>query len=132
MFDYSYNKTESKVVAVTKEIEKTISPDKVTEMYDAVREQAENDILRSYKIESNTLNGVVIEMRDSIDTLQRKVVGKYSLNGNEYIMKEFVRPDMVKNEQDLVKMLFDHYERDVASKLVKQTLSIKLANSSPK
>ena len=34
MFDSHYYKNESKVVAVTKEIEKAISPDKVTEMYD--------------------------------------------------------------------------------------------------
>jgi hypothetical protein len=50
MFDSNVYKSETKVVAVTKEIEKTISPDKVTEMYDAVREQAERRPIRRMAI----------------------------------------------------------------------------------
>ena len=47
MFDAHYYKSESKVVAVTKEIEKTITPDKVTDMYDKVRAEVETAILRN-------------------------------------------------------------------------------------
>ena len=61
MLDSHYYRHESKVVAVTKETEKTISPDKVTEMYDAVREQALKDIVASLRVEENILNGIVVQ-----------------------------------------------------------------------
>lgn len=84
MFDRTIYKSESKVVAVTKEIEKTISPDKVTEMYDSVREQAEKDVIASLRVQSNTLNGVVVQIADEYSTATSRVHTRFILNGQEF------------------------------------------------
>ncbi|MFK5282012.1 hypothetical protein ACI3PL_20890, partial [Lacticaseibacillus paracasei] len=53
--------TETKVCPVTQVVEKSISPDKVTEMYDKVREEVLNSILRTVVIKDNRMEGVLIE-----------------------------------------------------------------------
>ncbi len=84
------NHHESKVVAVTKEIEKTISPDKVTEMYDAVREEVENNIVLKLRFETNTLKGVGVILNENLNTDEKRYVASYNLNGKDYITKGYL------------------------------------------
>jgi hypothetical protein len=88
MLDVTNVRHESKVVAVTKEVHKTISPDKVTEMYDAVRKEVEEDIIRKVVVSSNSLNGTVFEMQPnySIHSIMR--VFRFVLNGKEFVFRE--------------------------------------------
>lgn len=123
MFNTTITKHESKVVAITKEIEKTISPDKVTEMYDAIREEVENNLIKSFHISSNQLEGVMVILRENHNEMSAKFIARYVLNGKEYITKGYM-PE----RNDLKDMVFDkiyeHYKSQIASELLKENIKI--------
>jgi hypothetical protein len=91
MFDKHISNTETKVCPVTQVVEKTITPDKVTDMYDKVKQEVENSILRTYIIDDNDLKGIVIVTQEDFNTCTKKLLCRYTLNGTEHIMKEFIR-----------------------------------------
>ena len=121
----SYNiKHESKVVAITKEIEKTISPDKVTEMYDAVREQAENNILRTIIVKDNQMNGIIVEYSTDISTNQKKVMYRFTLNGKETIAKETLDREINPTSQKLVENMFRIYKDKIAYQILSESIKV--------
>jgi len=121
----SYNiKHESKVVAITKEIEKTISPDRVTEMYDAVREQAENDILRTIIVKDNQMNGIIVEYSTDISTNQKKVMYRFTLNGKETIAKETLDREINPTSQKLVENMFRIYKDKIAYQILSESIKV--------
>jgi hypothetical protein len=125
MFDRTtIHKTESKVVAVTKEIEKTITPDKVTEMYDAVRDEVEKSIIRCVVIADNSLNGSAIEMEERYDTSTHVILLRLTLNGSEHISRETLEREALMNEAKLYERLRDFYVRTVADEVMRRTIDI--------
>lgn len=75
MFDkHTYN-SKTKVCPVTQVVEKSITPDRVTDMYDDVREEVEKSILR--KIVSPEIGA-------------RKISIRFTLNGKEYLKDKIV------------------------------------------
>lgn len=109
MFNKTIYKTESKVVAVTKEIEKTISPDKVTEMYDVIKEEIENNIVRKVIINNTQYEGSIVIYKNQ-DDFTDKVITRFILNGKEYIDKTNiggVELDKLDNYEEMKKHFID-------------------------
>jgi len=119
MFDSNVYKTETKVVAVTKEIEKTISPDKVTEMYDAVRAQAEKDVIASLRVEDNILNGVAVQIADQFDTATSHLYTRFTLNGDEHSNQWIIPTREALNSGQMYDKLTEHYARVVKNVILK-------------
>jgi hypothetical protein len=116
----SYNyKTESKVVAVTKEIEKTITPDKVTEMYDKVKDEVEKSFVRAFRIETDILNGIVVEFADKLDTMQRMTYTRFILNGKEYIAKDIHRSFEALSDGELYEVFSKHLRSEISNQIIK-------------
>jgi len=120
MFDTINHKTETTVTPVTRVVEKTITPDKVSDMYKEVRAEVEKNIVQMVKIESNLLNGVAIELRNSHDTYARKIYTRFILNGKDHVNTDFEdRPEIYTQEQ-LFNKLADHYAQVVRNELLKE------------
>jgi hypothetical protein len=125
----SYNyKVESKVVAVTKEIEKTISPDKVTEMYDKMREEVENCFVRKFVIKSDILNGIVVELRNDFENNTRKVLTRIVLNGKEFIFKDLIETEEILSDARLYEIFSEHYTDVIKNEILKTTATVILKN----
>jgi len=122
MFNRTTINHESKVVAVTKEIEKTISPDKVTEMYDKVHEEVEKTILRKVAIEENDMHGVVMEVQNRYDTRSRNIHLFFVLNGKEYHSTEEVKDELT--DYNLYEKFYDFYLRTISGLVMKQTVNV--------
>lgn len=125
MFNKYITENNTRVTPVTRVIEKTITPNKVTEMYDKVRAQAERDMIQVFKIQSNTLNGVVLELHNQYDTLTKKIMTRFSLNGKEYI-DTFVDDinALSLTKEGAFKKLAAHYEKVVADSLLYEAMII--------
>lgn len=121
MFNTTIHKHESKVVAITKEIEKTISPDKVTEMYDAVQEEVESRIIRSVAINSGVISAATLELQKRYDTMINEFVIRFLLNGKEYIHRgEFSLHEM-QNVERMLEKTREFYQKAVAKVLIQST-----------
>lgn len=123
MFNTTIHQHESKVVAITKEIEKTISPDKVTEMYDAVREEVENNFIKSFHISSNQLGGVVVILKEDYNQMSVKFIARYQLNGKEYITKGYM-PERNDFKDMVFDKIYEHYKSEVAGELLRESIEI--------
>jgi hypothetical protein len=107
---YSYNpRFESKVVPVTKEIEKTITPDEVTEMYDKVRTQAEHDVIASLRVDSNLLNGVVVQIIDEFSTNTSRLYIRFKINDHEYSDTITLEKARALTPEQMYEKLMQHY-----------------------
>lgn len=122
MLDTHLYNFESKVVAVTKEIEKSVSPDKVAEIYKDSKETAENQVVKAIYVDGNSFHGVVVEMARNHSDRTKRIYTKFILNSEEHIQYTDVTDDMT-NEQ-MVDKLFDDYKAKIATKLVKEGLKI--------
>lgn len=123
MFDTTKITHESKVVAVTKEIEKTISPDKVTEMYDAVKEEVEQKILRSYVLRSSTLEAAVLIMENRYISNQNDCVIRFVLNGKEHLHRFTIDKYEIDSRSVLFDKVFDLYRDAVTKTIMNDTIS---------
>lgn len=123
MFDKITHKTETTVTPVTRVVEKTITPDKVTEMYDAVKEEVLNSIVRTYTVETNSLNFVVIEYINQMETLVTKYRTKFTLNGKEYTLDgDLKKEDMIGgSEYHVIKKVQQYYAQLISLELIKET-----------
>lgn len=122
MFDRTTYKSETVVTPVTRVVEKTITPNKVTEMYDKVREQAEKDILASVRVEENQLNGVAMQVEDSLSDQTSRVLLRFTLNGKVYENMETFATRNPMSTDELYKKLEDYFQRTVANHLFRTTL----------
>jgi len=77
------------VTPVTRVIEKSITPDKVTDMYDKVHEEVEKTILRKIVIDDNYLKGSIITIVEP-DNNSHRVILRFTLNGKEHIFSETI------------------------------------------
>jgi len=124
MFNTYDIKHESRVVAITKEIEKAISPDKVTEMYDAIREQVEKDILRKIIVKDNQMNGVIVEYSKDFSTNQKKIMYRFTLNGKETIEKETLDDEVNPTSQTLVENMLRIYKDKIAYEILPESIKV--------
>jgi hypothetical protein len=120
MFNSTTYKHETTVTPVTRIVEKSITPDKVTEMYDKVREEVERNFVQMIKIESNTLNGVVVEFTDQFDTNTRKYYTRFVLNGDEHTDKRSISKEQMLTQQEAFGLLKEHYTNVVSNNLLKE------------
>lgn len=105
MFDTIINKKHETVVTpVTRIIEKSISPDKVTEMYDKVKEELESRLMRSFVIHSSRCDFAVSIFEEPLRTDKRMVV-RFEINGEETILEIYLSDDV------LVSVLERNYNR---------------------
>ncbi len=119
MFDKHVYQSESKVVAVTKEIEKTISPDKVVEMYNDIREELGRNVVKKLVLRGNDFNGTCVAFSEP-DRMSIMIRGHFDLNGKPYTFS--VRQDegeAVLTRDGLKAILFEKVADAVATILIK-------------
>lgn len=110
------------VTPVTKEIHhKSITPDKVTEMYKEVRKEVEAEFVRGFAISSNHLHGTVVQINRSHEHGRRVIYTRFVLNGEECIDKneEFDSDGTLLTEADALHKLIKHYKTVVGEELLK-------------
>ncbi len=100
---------ETVVTPVTRVIEKSITPDKVTEMYDKVKKECEDTIIRSFIIKDTLMECAVVIYFEP-QHAQYKINVRFLINGDETLISEYL-PDFVilKQEErlyDFVRKLF--------------------------
>ena len=122
MFDSVTHKTETIVTPVTRVVEKTITPDKVFDMYKEVRDEVEKNLIQVVRIESNILNGVVSEIVDRYDTSTHKIYTRFILNGEEYIDKTFETDITSMTSTQILEKLSSHYNSVIEKKLIKNII----------
>lgn len=121
MFDTHNFNSESRVVAVTKEIEKTITPDKVTEMYDKVKDEVVKSIIRSYKIESNHFRGSVTQFED-VNRAGSNLIINFLINGDEKTFEEFVQRREILSPEDAVTKFRTAFLSVLSNELTKEAV----------
>ena len=82
MFDTHHS--ESKVVAVTQVVEKTITPDKITDLYGEIRKEVEKDIVEKLFFDTGELSGVVVVVRPESRNRSLDIWTSFKLNGKTY------------------------------------------------
>jgi hypothetical protein len=124
MFNKTTYNSKSEVVAVTKEIHHTITPDKVTDVYKDVRKEVEKSFVRQFKIESDIVNGVVVEFINKFDTMERILYSRFILNGKEKILKTLVQKEEQLADSEMFNVFFNHYSSEVSHLLIEETAKL--------
>lgn len=121
MFNKTINNSVTEVNPITQVIEKSISPDKVTEMYDAVKEEVLNSIIRTYTVENNSLKFGVIEYTDLLDIGALKYRTSFLLNGKEHRLEgEIPRNEMSQTQAVLIEKVVNQYAKVISMELLSQ------------
>lgn len=120
MFDRTTHNHESKVVAVTQVVEKTISPDKVVDMYD----KTAREVLRSVRVNNNILDGIVTQSQHSADTYMKTIRTRFVLNGKEYQGSFEVESLDILQDDDMKQRLFNHFAEIVTRQLFVKAVKI--------
>ena len=130
MFNKTYHHIDQTTVTpVTRIVEKTITPDKVTEMYDQVKREVEESFIRAYKIESNTIKGVMVEMHESPVTRERKIYCRFTINGEEFIESIPVGDNVrTLSKEKMFNKFFELYKARLGVLLLKATIEINSIN----
>lgn len=110
----------TQVTPVTRVVEKSISPDKVTDVYKQVKEEVEKTLIRSLVVESNHMNGVA-QMFYEFQEGRKKIRTKFNLNGKEYIETTYVKLDEIDNDSALIDSLLKHFTEKVSIEMAKDT-----------
>lgn len=124
MFDKEYNNSHHTTVveAVTQVVEKTISPDKVTDMYADVREEVKSHILRTILSDDNRLYGAAVEIQNDFMRGAKEVYTIFTLNGKEYTNTHILTDgvEITKSDDDIFMMLFQDYVNIISKQLMKE------------
>lgn len=108
MFDRNIvHKTETAVTPVTRIIEQSITPDKVTEMYDKVEKEVESQNLRRVFISNNIVEGAGAIIEDPSSNRAVYLL-KYKINGKEFTREHVFgwAEHMMWNKDQIIKYLF--------------------------
>lgn len=122
MLDSNYYKSETTVTPITQIIEKTITPDKVTDMYDAVRKEVEEDIITKVLVQDNFMNGVVLYMENRFDTASKIILTKFNINGKEYIQKDYLVPLEEMDKYKLAEELRKKYVETMSTLVLRESV----------
>lgn len=102
MFDkIQVTKHETRVTPVTRVIEKSITPDKVVEMYDKTEEEVRKNLIQKIVIQDNSFNGS-ITIWDNPNRMVKEIVVHFTLNGKEFTQKEQIIYSANLNNEDFL------------------------------
>ena len=118
MFDKITYKTETKETPVTRVIEKSITPDKVVEMYDQAEKEAEKRIIRRMSIKNNLISGSVVEMQLDEKTASNKIYIRFQLNGEEIILEETFQHGKLYGYPEVLELFISKFSNQLVQKLV--------------
>lgn len=121
---------ETKVTPVTRVIEKSITPDKVTDMYLDVKKEFESSISQTLRVSDNYFSGIAIE---SVNYGFRTIVTNFTINGKKYTASfpcELLE-DMYRSPGEMYEKLKAHFCSEVGKLLAKE-VTIRQANLSGK
>lgn len=124
MFDTHVS--ESKVVAVTRVVEKSITPDKVTEMYDKVRAEVEGDIIQKVLVSSDLLQAVVIVSHEYKANKTHRIVSAFKLNGRTFedtTLEYHQETGYILTEMQMFARVAAHYSKVVGMLLAEQAFN---------
>lgn len=128
MFNTENNYNETKVCPVTQIVEKTITPDKVTEMYDKVKEEVENSLIRTYLVKNNLIDGIGAIFHNNASTMTKYYIIRYILNGKEFITKGFT-PNETDYSHTIYKKMIEHFTNEVSIIFLKESSELLFKNS---
>ena len=101
MFDTTIHKHKTTVTPITQVIEKSITPDKVVEMYDKTEEEVRKHLIQKIVIQDNSFNGN-ITLWDDPKRLSKEIIVHFILNGKEYTSSEEVNYHADVTNQDFL------------------------------
>ena len=78
------------IAAITRVVEKSVSPDKITEIYADVRKEVERSIVCAYQIRNTKVDGVGIIMTVIAENYQKKYLIRYTFNGVDSFIEGFL------------------------------------------
>ena len=107
------------MVAVTKEIEKSITPDKVVDMYDKTLKEAESKILQSFVFDSNYLNGVVVEVQPDYLNARKSALLRFELNGRKHEDKIDIGKETTLTRTLAYELLFNGIRDSITREMLK-------------
>jgi len=110
MFNTTHHTTT--VTPVTRVVEKTISPDRVVDMYDEVKSSFLKNIVKTHVSDGNLLKGIVI--KQGIDDMGRPGLFfiAFTLNGKEYTFEERLA-DTIPSELEMMRLLAEKIAQGV-------------------
>lgn len=109
---------------VTRVVERSISPDKVTEVYKEVKDEVEKKIVRSFVFNDNKVNGVVVEVEPDYEQAIRHLLVRFTLNGQENTRK-ITQPKESFLRDDAYHLLVGEFANEVM-KMVARVAGVKL------
>ncbi len=123
MFDSTTYKSETRVTPITQIIEKSITPDKVTEMYDKVKTEVENTIIRSFIISDSLFDASVVVFYDP-QTAQYKLKARLTLNGEEVLVEENISDVCIIKTDNIYKIVQQAYFNALLAKVLPRTFQV--------
>lgn len=126
MFDRVEYNSETKVCPITQVVEKSITPDKVTDLYKEVTKEVKKSIVQSIEVRGNLINGVAVEMKYNVNILNREIIISFILNGEKNIMIRVVElmEESFLSKEELFRKLLDHYKEEIAMNVMKSTYKV--------
>lgn len=121
MFDKTVYKTETTVTPVTRVIEKSITPDKVTDMYDKVQKEVLENIVRKGVIKTDNLNDISFLVFEEVHSGNKVLKVSFKINGKDYGFKRVIDLFECSNHQ-IIDHVFEVYKEEVARLLFKDAL----------
>ena len=118
---FNSSKVETKVCPVTQVIEKTITPDKVVEMYDKVREEEAKAVAKRYIFSDNILNGFILEKNETAFCTRRLHIG-FTLNGKMIETEVALHDGVVLSKSDAFVYLRDEISKAVSNQICRDVL----------
>lgn len=117
MFDTHVTKHQTTVTPITQVVEKTISPDKVTEMYDKVDQELQKQISRRIVVRDNQVSGSIV-LYDMHHPMIKKCVIRVIVNGKESISEKIFEPMAILSDNDLCEAFYEAVREAVERNLV--------------
>ena len=118
MINTQIYKSTTEVCPVTRVVEKTINPDKVTEMYDKVKDEVENNFVRKFIIQENNLHGIVAEHLENQLTRNKTIIIRFVLNGEEHIIKKIQDDKYIFDKNKAIRLLVESISSEIIKELI--------------
>ena len=88
-------------------------------MYDKVYAEVQKNYVKNFEVKSDYLNGIVIEFSDEYNTMQRKVMTRFNLNGQDYIFLNTIQQVKELKPEQLYEIFVNHYRDELMHQLFK-------------
>lgn len=120
---HKVTKHESEVVAVTQVVEKSVTPDKVAEIYKDSMAEAKSRIVSSITLDNSYLSAVVVTFQESLMDRVFHIHTRFYLNGVEKNRTVKIPRDSLSihgEKESMVKAIHDHYTQEVSKILIEE------------